>query len=143
MNEPTCHEESVGPYEPRDDDELTQACERYRKHVAACDGKQSAALFAGSPYSRTKHGEHWEWDDTQLRLDQAKLADAYLADHAHQQLSVEELTERFYAMKAERDTLQQRIQGCLESANGRWDEWGERAVDAYKWLVGERGIGSA
>lgn len=73
----------------------------------------------------------------------AELSPKESAANAHQQLSVKELTERFYAVKAERDQLQHRIQGCLDSANGRWDEWGERAIDAYKWLVGERGIGAA
>lgn len=88
--------------------DLAQACERYRKHLAACGGDQTAALFAGSPYSRTKRGEHWEWDEEQLRCDQAALADAYVADHAHQQLSMAELTERFYAVKSERDLLRAR-----------------------------------
>lgn len=51
---------------------------RYRQHLEATAGEKTKEAFSKSPYFVKGRGEWWEWDERQLRLDQAALARAFV-----------------------------------------------------------------
>lgn len=54
---------------------IRQTIERYQKHLQVIEGPASVERFSESPYFIENGGrQFWEWNEHQLRLDQAALA---------------------------------------------------------------------
>lgn len=51
---------------------------RYCQHLEATAGEKTKEAFSKSPYFVKGSGEWWEWNEHQLRLDQAALARAFV-----------------------------------------------------------------
>lgn len=79
--------------------------------------------------ARTSEGDKWQPLRDKLAMRQCQYLNTYA-----QTGDIAALNCLVLGIIAERDDLKSAIQNCLNCANGRQSEWGDRAIDAFEFL---------